>query len=100
MEEWESAVSKFHSNSCECLLCLRNIDKMKDDGLVVSEHITMCDSEKQGIADLPCGASDSHSDRFFGFGLNKYVRTKEANADLAKKFISTILIISWPVLRS
>ena len=78
MEKRESTVSKFHSNSAKCFLGLRDIDKMKDDRLVVSEHITMRNSEKQRVADLSCSSSDSYSDGLFGFGLNKYIFTKVA----------------------
>lgn len=51
---------------------------MKDDRLVVSEHITMRNSEKQRVADLSCSSSDSYSDGLFGFGLNEYIFTKVA----------------------
>jgi hypothetical protein len=78
MEKWEGTISKFHSDSRECFLSLRNIDKMEDDRLVVSKHITMGDSEKKRIADLSCSSSDGDSDGLFGLSLNEYRSTKVA----------------------
>ena len=36
--------------------------------MVVAEHISVCDSEEERIADLSCGSGDCDSDGFFGFG--------------------------------
>ena len=78
MKKGEGAISKFHSNSAKCFLSLRDIDEVKNDGLVVSKHITMSNSEKQRVADLSCSSSDSYSNRLFGFRLYEYRITKVA----------------------
>jgi hypothetical protein len=92
LQEGEGAVSKFHGNTGECLLGLRDIDEVKDDGLVIAEHISVCDSEKEGVADLTSCAGDCHADGLLCFGLNGARGTKELMTERERKFISTILI--------
>lgn len=65
---------------------------MQDDGLVVAEHISVCDSEEERIADLSCGSGDCDSDGFFGFGLGVVWGTKVLWRDRVRWFISTLLI--------
>lgn len=61
----EGTISQLHSDSGKSLLSLRDIDKMEDDGLIVSEHVSVGDSEKHGVADLTGGSSNSDSNGLF-----------------------------------
>jgi len=76
-------------------LSLGNIDEVEDDGLIVSKHITMSDSEKKRVADLSGSSSDSNSNWLLGLGLDGKIDTKVAKADLDNSFISTLFILNF-----
>lgn len=94
MEEREGTVSKLHGDSRESFLGLGDIDEVQDDGLVVSEHITVCDSEEKRVADLSCCSGDGHSHGLFDFGLCGGKGTKVLKRERVRWFISTLIIIS------
>ena len=68
-EKWEGAISQFHGDSRKCFLGLRDINEVEDDGLIISQHISMGNSEEERVADLSCGSSHCHSNRFFNLRL-------------------------------
>lgn len=93
MEEGEGAVSQFHGDSCEGLLCLGDINEVEDDWLVIAKHISVRYSEEERVADLSSSACDCNSDWFLGVvGLSDVGVTNVAKVDLANNFISTLII--------
>jgi hypothetical protein len=93
LQEGEGAVSQFHGYAGESLLCLGDVNEVEDDGLVVAQHISVCDSEEEGVADLSGGSGDGYSDGFLGVvALSGVGVTKVAKVDLANNFISTLII--------
>ena len=59
MKKRESTVSELHSNTFKSFLSLRDIDEVEDDRLVITKHISMCNSEEERITDLSCSSSDT-----------------------------------------
>ena len=70
---------------------------MEDDGLVVAKHITISDSEEEGVADLSGGTSDSYSDWLFARGLSYSTLTK-AGADSLERYFSILIQLYQYVL--
>ena len=44
---------------------------MENDGLVMTKHISIGDTEEEGVADLTGCSCDGNSDRVFELGLNE-----------------------------
>jgi len=65
LQEGEGTISQFHSNTGKSILGLGDIDQVEDDGLVLSEDITIGDSESHTIADLASSTSQNNSGRGF-----------------------------------
>jgi len=62
-----SAFCAFSYDALERLLCLLVVDleQLKDDRLVLAQHVAVGDAEQQGIADLAGRAGDG--DAHWGF---------------------------------
>jgi hypothetical protein len=58
----------------------------------------MCDSEKKRVADLSCSSGDCDSNGLLGLRLGYLLLTKVAKVDLAKNFISTLIIYKQDIL--
>ena len=93
LEEGEGTVSELHGNSAESFLGLRNIDEMENDGLVVTKHISIGDTEEEGVADLTGCSCDGNSDRVFKLGLNEVWLTKAFSRVLETMFILKLIYL-------
>ena len=62
-EQRECTVVYFHHHAFQRFLCflVRDLQQLKNNGLVLAEHVAIGDAEQQGIADLTCGASNGYS---------------------------------------
>lgn len=58
----EGAILHFHNHAAQCLLRLRQVEQLQDNGLVASEHDAAGDTEEGGVGDLPCRAGNGDSD--------------------------------------
>ena len=61
-KKWEGAILHFHDHAAQCLLCLRQVEQLQDNGLVASEHDAAGDTEEGGVGDLACRAGNGDSD--------------------------------------
>ena len=60
LEKGESAVIELHGNSLERVESMGKLNKLKDDGLVGSEHSTRGNAEEGSVTDLSSGSSDGN----------------------------------------
>mgnify|MGYP000900461127 FL=1 len=86
LQQWERAVTELHSHSSKGFLSCGNINEVQNDRLIGSEHITIGDSEEQGVADLPGSSGDGHAHGLLGSSLHKLMA-------LTKRFLREYLNI-------
>lgn len=65
VQKWEGAVIEFHGNTIEGTSGLWKVEKLNDDWLVLSEQVTVGNSEDGGITDVTSSTSDGNSDWVF-----------------------------------
>ena len=69
VKERESAILHFHDHAAQCLLRLRQVEQLQDNGLVASEHNAAGDTEQGSVGNLACGAGNGDSDG----GLKRHI---------------------------
>src|SRR5690606_16275386 len=52
---------QFHHDALDGLLGLGQVEQLKDDGLVLAQHLAAGDTEQQAVADLAGSAGDSNA---------------------------------------